>query len=192
MHRPGSADDDALQSSKPQRDALTAAYSALTASSRLQHLDISKNFLPPGVWEHILSAGRCLLELRALNCTEVRQILDEDERDAYSDSEAPLQGTRLVSCCPGLQYLNVTEWECDAQLLAPLQGLSDLRTLLVTCEDRTGGLLADVCQLTGLRELNHTRNRVVKPGMLQLSRLKQLTCLVYSDRHNYLNTTEVR
>lgn len=112
------------------------------------------------------------------------------DRDVeYSDSVSPLQGARQVSCCPGLQCLDLTEWACSAQLLAPLQGLSDLRTLLVSCEDPTGVVL-EVCQLTGLREL-FTRTGDSKPGMLQLSRLGQLTCLVYEDNEHYLNTPQV-
>jgi hypothetical protein len=35
-----------------------AAYAALTASSKLQHLDVSRNSLPTGVWQHVFPAGR--------------------------------------------------------------------------------------------------------------------------------------
>ena len=43
-----------------------AGYSALTASSKLQHLDISSCTFPAGVWQHVFPAGRQLSHLRAL------------------------------------------------------------------------------------------------------------------------------
>jgi hypothetical protein len=184
--------DEALWDSKHswQRDAFAAAYSALTVSSRLQHLDISKAFLPAGVWASILPAGRQLPELRTLKLAKVRQTLAK-RHVLYYESVSPLQGARLVSCCPGLQYLDLTGWVCSEQLLAPLAGLRDLRTLLLDCEDPTGVVLEEVCQLTGLRELRFTRTGDSKPGILQLSRLRQLTCLVYDDDDHYFNTPEV-
>lgn len=149
----------------------------MTASSRLQHLDISDSVLPLGVLQHILPADRQLPHLRALSLACIT-VADSDAE--FCDSVLPLlQGTRLVSCCPGLQYLDVTGWACSAgQLLMPLQGLSGLRTLLVTCQDATGAVLQEVCQLTGLRELEFMRRQMCKPGMMQLSLLKQLTHLV--------------
>lgn len=177
-------------SSKPQRDALTAAYSALTASSGLQHLDISNNFLPSGVWQHILPAGRQLPELRALNLASVWQTFAGSDAEYY-DSVLHLQGTRLVSSCPGLQCLNLTRCACSAQLLAPLQGLSDLRTLLINCEDPTGVVLEEVRRMTGLGQLEFTRLETSVPGMMQLSQLKQLTSLRYEDDDDYIIATLV-
>jgi hypothetical protein len=163
----------------------------LTASSRLQHLDINDSVLPAGVaLEHIFPADRQLLHLRALS---LACITFADSADVeFCDSVSPLQGTRLVSCCPALQYLDLTEWARSAgQLLAPLQGLSDLRTLLVNCPDPTGAVLQEVCQLTGLRELDFTRRQICKPGMMQLSLLKQLTHLVYEDDEDWMDAVQV-
>jgi hypothetical protein len=43
-----------------------AAYSALTASSKLRHLDIGSCTLPAGVWQYVFPAGRQLPHLREL------------------------------------------------------------------------------------------------------------------------------
>ena len=49
-----------------------AAYAALTASSKLQHLDISKCRVPAGVWQHVLPAGRRLPNLQHLGLSYTR------------------------------------------------------------------------------------------------------------------------
>jgi Ran GTPase-activating protein (RanGAP) involved in mRNA processing and transport len=43
------------------------AYSALTASSKLQHLDISNCVVPIGVWHHMFPVGKVLAHLHDLN-----------------------------------------------------------------------------------------------------------------------------
>jgi hypothetical protein len=50
-----------------------AAYSALTASSKLQHLDIRGCTVPAGVWQHVFPPRRQLPHLRSLNISAVRQ-----------------------------------------------------------------------------------------------------------------------
>jgi hypothetical protein len=47
------------------------AFTALTASSKLQHLDIRCCRLPAGVWQHIFPAGRQLPQLRGLHIANV-------------------------------------------------------------------------------------------------------------------------
>jgi hypothetical protein len=87
-----------------------AAYSALTASSKLQHLDISWCKLPAGVWQHMFSADRQLPHLRHLNLSSIRQPLD---------SGHPGPGQLIASCCTGLQSLDVDGIQCtDEQLRA--------------------------------------------------------------------------
>jgi hypothetical protein len=76
-------------------DLPAAAYTALTASSKLQHLDISGSKLPAGVWQHLFRIGRQLLHLTSLNVRCVKQL----PRGA---ALAP-EGSRNVSCCPSLQ-----------------------------------------------------------------------------------------
>ena len=43
-----------------------AAYAALVASSRLQHLNISKCMMPDSAWQHIFPPGGQLPQLREL------------------------------------------------------------------------------------------------------------------------------
>ena len=93
-----------------------AAYTALTASSKLQHLNIHWCMLPLGVWQCIFPAGRPLPNLRYLDLAYVRQ-----PSRAYAP--AP-EGRHLFSCCPGLQYVDVRGLQCGAELMALLHGLS--------------------------------------------------------------------
>jgi hypothetical protein len=93
------------------------AYSALTASSQLQHLDISYCVLPEGVWPHMFHASMQLPHLQQLNVTHV----------GHKGEHAPApEGSRLVSCCPGLRSLLLSGLSCSAALLEPLTGLSSL------------------------------------------------------------------
>ena len=77
-------------------------YSALTASSQLQHLDISECVLPAGVWQHVFSSTRKLPHLRMLDVEYVTH--PSSPEDPAGPAAAP-EGSRLVSCCSGLQTL---------------------------------------------------------------------------------------
>jgi hypothetical protein len=127
-----------------------AAYSALTASSVLRHLNISAWTLPvAGVWQHVFPAGRQLPHLQSLVFAAVKQ-------PAGSPATA-LDSTRLVSCCPGLQSLDMRVAQCSSELLAALPGLSVLHTLQFfvcpTSDFSTAEIVGLISQLTGLREL---------------------------------------
>lgn len=78
-----------------------SAYAALTASSKLQYLNITNitnSRLPTGAWQHMFAAGRQLPQLRNLHIAGVVQ--------AASGAHAPYTGgTALVRCCPGLTRL---------------------------------------------------------------------------------------
>jgi hypothetical protein len=105
-----------------------SAYSALTASSRLQRLDMHSVTLPTGAWQHVFPDGRQLPYLQELLLQDIRQ-------PGGVAASAP-EGSRLVSCCPGLQYLYIWGLECDAGLLAPgaigpMQGLSRLHRFVL-------------------------------------------------------------
>jgi hypothetical protein len=165
--------------------SLAAAYAALTASSKLQHLSISQCTLPAGVWQHLFPAGRQLLHLTSLDFSAVKE---PDLDDPYP---APDYG-RVVSCCPNLQSLNMVSLAYNTQQeLMPLRGLSGLHTLhLVTgtghfVEDGisadTGEALQALCQLTGVRKLHLGVYDDPTPVMLaQLQQLPQLTELHFS------------
>jgi hypothetical protein len=155
-----------------QASAPPAAYSALTASSKLQHLDISGCKVPAGVWEHMFPAGKQLPHLRVLNVAWVAQ-------SGLCRPAAAPDSSRLVSCCPGLQTLDIEYLQYSSELLAPLTGLSSLQHLSVApCDESTEGLEV-VCQLTGLRQLEITDPSEAKGLLLQLTQLRQLTSLTY-------------
>ena len=149
-----------------------ASYAPLTASSKLQHLDLYWCDLPEGVWQHMFPTGRQLPFLRVLFVSSPCPVATE-----LPDRAAP-EGSRLVSCCPGLQSLNMQGLQVRAMHLAPLQGLTGLHTLRVTIQS---GMAAEgvgaVCQLTGLRELAMQCYDGTRQELLQLTQLKQLTQL---------------
>jgi hypothetical protein len=101
-----------------ESDAPAAAYSALTASSKLQHLDISSCSFPTGVWQHLFPVGRKPPHLQTLNISRLSPPLPESP-----------DGTRLARCCPGLQSLSIQRLPCSKAFLAPLQGLITLTGL---------------------------------------------------------------
>jgi hypothetical protein len=167
--------DDSIQSFAD--DPPAAGFSALTASSKLQHLDLRNCTLPAAVWQHVFPAGRQLPLLRSLNISWIRQPPD-------NNAAAGPHGSLLVSCCPSLQCLDIGGLQYSAELLAPLQGLGGLQKLHVQTEPDTDGWepLELVCQLTGLRELQ--ADWVPDWLLLQLTQLKQLTALTYSGQAN--------
>lgn len=112
-----------------------AAYSALTASNRLHHLDVSDCVLPAGVWQHVFPAGRQLLHLQQLDFSDLLP-------PAADVCAAAPDGSRLVSCCPMLRYLNLQGLHCSAaaaELLTPLHALSRLHTLSLSANDLKAG-----------------------------------------------------
>jgi hypothetical protein len=115
----------------------TAGLSALTASSKLWHLDLSWCTLPTGVWQQLFPAGRQLPHLKSLVISYVKQ--------SYFCYAAPPDGSLLVSCCPGLQSLDMRGLQYSAELLAPLQGLSGLHTLSLAVDHPHGGGDSPLC-----------------------------------------------
>jgi hypothetical protein len=151
--------------------APAAAYAALTASSKLQHLDIRRCLLAEGVWQHIFPQGRAGRQLPHLSCLDIG-----DVHHAQGLASAP-EGSRLVSCCPGLQSLYMQGLLYSSQLLADLPKLSGLQQLTLWPCNRSSEGLEVVCQLTGLRELHVTDPTTAEGLLLQLTQLKQLTRL---------------
>jgi hypothetical protein len=97
------------------------AYAALTASSKLAHLDISWCRLPADAWKHMLSAGRQLPHLHYLSIENLDQ--------PSGDEGIPPRGSSLVRCCPNLQSLDLRDMRCSVQLLAALPRLTRLSSL---------------------------------------------------------------
>jgi hypothetical protein len=122
-----------------------AAYAALTASSRLQQLDLRCCAIPAGAWQHLFHAGRQLPHLQYLDVSLVKQ-----PTGGYA---AIPDISRLVSCCPSLQCLNLKGLQCEPALLQGLSGLHTLHTLHLTAAEPMQQTLDAVCQLTGLKQL---------------------------------------
>jgi hypothetical protein len=152
-----------------------AAFSALTASSMLQHLSIRNCTVPAGVWQGMFPAGRQLQHLRALHISRVET--------PSNQFVAPPAGSSLVRCCPGLQSLDLHYLPCSQELLEAVQGFSALHTLRLgrfIGATISGKVFEPLCRLTGLREL-----QLMQPcgpdGLLLLTQLKQLTKLLIED-----------
>jgi hypothetical protein len=152
------------------------AYSALTASSRLQCLALYDCTLPPGAWQHVFSAQRPeLQELMVADCG----------RFSALDVES------MVSAGPGLRRLERRDWRGStlyaqpqqmSQLVpaavVPLSRLSQLSGLhLSGVDDAVAG--AVLAQLSGLCSLSMWSNssRLSVAGLLALTTLHQLTSL---------------
>jgi hypothetical protein len=155
-----------------------AAYSALTASSKLVDLVLTRSRLPAGAWQHVFPTGRQLPHLQELKISWCRQYQQDD-------ASAP-DGSRLVSCCPGLQTLHMQGLPYSAEWLTALQRLSELHTLYIdSCEAPQEGARR-VGQLTGLRNLSWEREedpsgqRVLLP-LTQLKQLRALTAFRAGD-----------
>jgi hypothetical protein len=119
-------------------------------------------------------AGRQLPHLLSLNIHWVRLPSSD-----YAATPAP-GFSRLVSCCPHLQLLDIRGLQYSAELLAPLQDLSSLHTLYLAPPEPVDKTLAAVGQLTGLQMLY--LHLIVQPQgvcLLPLTQLKQLTALRY-------------
>jgi hypothetical protein len=156
-----------------------AACAALTASSKLQHLDISGCTLPGGAWEHMFRAARQLPHLTSLDVGGV-SLPEAEAMPGEVYVLAPFS-CRLVSCCPGLQSLNVQFLQHSALLLAQLQGLTGLHTLHCSADMiRPSEGVGAVCRLTGLRQLDiSVPHAVTEELLLPLAQLQQLTSLTY-------------
>jgi hypothetical protein len=166
--------------------AEAASYSGLTTSSKLQHLDISSCTLPTAVWRQLFPASCQWPHLRELCLNGLRH--------PTGPAAAPA-GSCLVSCCPGLQSLQMWGLELSTAVLAPLTGLTGLSSLRLrpvavewpAVADTSSHGLDGICQLTGLRQLVvWNPSRTPNELLLQLALgLRQLTHLEYGCRHNH-------
>lgn len=146
-----------------------SAFSALTASSKLQHLDLKGCKVPAAAWQHVFpAAGRQLPHLTTLNISAVSQ--------PQGGAAAAPEG--LVSCCPGLRSLDMQCLQVSAELLLQLQRLSGLRTLFMSPTDAGEGLEA-VGQVTGLQELFLYAPMTPFKLLLHFTQLRQLTSLSF-------------
>jgi hypothetical protein len=164
-----------------------AAYSALTASSKLQRLCLVYITVPADVWQHVFpSDGKQLPNLRSLVIMNIKLA-------SGADATAP-KASSLVSRCPRLQSLHIRNVCTSAELLAPLTGLSSLSDLELCAGVTPDPLNPDprwapyagleglevVCQLTQLRRLTVHDISLDVQLLPQLTQLQQLTHLEYS------------
>ena len=143
-----------------------AAYAALSASSKLRLLDIGMCILPAGVWQYMFPTGR---QLPHLTCIHMCRVMEP------SGSYAPApEGSRLVSCCPGLAWLDMQMLSYGTELIS-VRELTGLTTLsLAAWPHLIADCLRDVAQLTRLRELHLNCDSNAVQGVVQLSQLKRL------------------
>jgi hypothetical protein len=124
------------------------------------------------VWQHVFPSGRLLPHLRVLNVADVHT--------PKGPASVP-EGSRLVSCCPGLQALDMQRLQYGSDVLAPLTGLSSLQKLnLFPNVNSSAEGLEVVCQLTGLKWLELEVPREAGEQLLQLTQLQQLRHLYYA------------
>jgi hypothetical protein len=151
-----------------------AAFSALTASSKLQHLHLDKCTLPAGLWQHMFPTGRQLPSLQELTLCYC------EEQPSGQSAPGP-EGRHLVSACPDLQQLQISGWQLSTELLTALQQLSRLQLLYYDVEDCAEGWkgLEAVAQLTNMKEFGVVSNSsIVEASLLHLTQLKLLTSLL--------------
>jgi len=150
-----------------------AACRALTASSKLQHLDLSYCQLPEplggySVWQFMLPADKQLPDL-------LRLYLQHSGNAAMW----PTDVASLTRCCANLEVLHMPPLAGQpADAFAHLCGLTGLQELSVRGSTIDDAALAVLAQLTGLTYLNvgHLPGTTFSGvrSMLPLTRLRQL------------------
>jgi hypothetical protein len=156
-------------------------YSALTASSKLEHLNISSCKLPGDAWQYMFDDDRPLPRLHYLGVACIQQPGGDQLLSPPTDSS-------LVSCCPSLQRLNLSFLQYSEYVLYKLHSLTELTGL--TClhmahEKYTGEGLEVLAQLTGLQECKLlVPSSTQEDLLLQFTQLKQLTSLNYTGQYD--------
>lgn len=160
---------------------VAAAFSALTASSKLRNLTISECMLPEGIWQHVFPTGRRLPHLTSLDISHPKD--EDDSEDSSEDAEDPCEdpvaapdAEYLVRCCPGLLSLNMLGLQSSTESLATLQELTKLQKLCFHIE--AWHRVQELSGLTGLRHLEivvEESQRDEKGLPMQLTELQQLT-----------------
>jgi hypothetical protein len=155
--------------------APAAAFAALTASSKLEHLEMRSIHMEHDAWAHMFPPQQQHPALRYVavsGCFHPRRVAADDVG-------------MLVSFCSNLQRLelehgNGSKLEIPGgKLLAPLQTLQQLTHLAVNYVDDVD-VTASLVHLTRLRALEVSRPNTLSAGLLQLTQLQQLTELKVS------------
>lgn len=167
----------------------SAAYTALSASSKLQRLEVRDCGLPAGVWDCVWSRSSCLPEMHSF------QMSESDLVDGSSMSVEAVLG--LARVCPSLSDLEITLSQASA--VAALQSLPALTYLDVSLaadsRQSMNDCMQQICGLTALRclELHQGGRELLEPNvsalLLPLTGLRQLTrLLVYGGPTEWLSS----
>jgi len=142
-----------------------AAYAALSSSSSMRKLDLSKADMPVAAWQHIFKADRQLPFLTSL-------VLGGHA--VATNSGAPTSLAALPHWCPALRQLRISCGSSIDQQLLPLQELPCLTSLCLQLGYNASGRAAAAVlkELTQLQEL-----RVFIQGTTLLELLQPLTAL---------------
>jgi hypothetical protein len=150
-------------------------YSALTASSKLQELEISAGVVEGAAWAHVFPAGRQLSQLRMLSLGFGR---DPDPLDSTAIA-------RLAICCPAVEYLVLTPAE-DASL-APVRSLTALTHLHVGSVS-PAVIRSDLAAMSQLQSLDVSVSGVAADGDAS-SGLQHLVPLTALTRLTHLSSS---
>lgn len=159
--------------------AAVAACVNLTASSKLEELDLDIDDLPPSIWQHIFPPDRQLTALQKLSvsCSDFWDPLEPPAAAALGTAAITL----LANCCPKLRELYLNR-QPGAQVTALTQ-LSALTKLGVVVPELV--VVADTLEpfvaLSGLSSLEHLwiklAPRITPVDLLHLTALTALTAL---------------
>lgn len=159
--------------------APVTAYAAITSSTALQRLNLSSTFCggdDDAIWQEVLCRRDQPLLLQALKL--------------HSTSPA-LAGSmlgRVVDCCTQLEALDVSFTLTAGANLSVLTRLHGLTQLAVSSGFDQEMLQAVPC-MTQLRDLQvHCYTTVSAADLLQLTVLRQLTCLTLQDERGMIST----
>lgn len=159
---------------EPLGDLPAAACSSLTASSSLQHLDLSAVHLPDGAWQHVLRDGQLMPHLQTLRMTDARPGVP------YSCLG------RIISCCPALQELPVpfevlVGMQDQLSSLARLTNLTKLDIRVHDPDSTLAVVISTLSKLTGLMDLQFGGCLLSTLGGSGLHVLTRLTSLCVWD-----------
>lgn len=162
-----------------------SCYTALTASSNLQHLDLHIQLPLSNLWNTLLPPVRKLPRLQEFSVHSLHRVAFHGFRGHLPPNR---HAQRLVSACPALRQLRLLGAPHNPEMLSALRSLTGLHSLEAAAADSSVGSLL---QRTSLRELTlaadllsdamHNDGRtcaVTDRGLLQLTLLTQLTKLV--------------
>jgi hypothetical protein len=173
------------------------AYSALTASSKLQLLLVTDSYFPTGIWSHVFSAARKLPHLTSL----ILHGLEKYGGSYVGNVRTPplwdaADISSLVSCCPSL---------CDIKRLplqpglhvSELHKLTALTALDVQCNSASWWpvveYLRGLAAVTSLHSLTVTTDCAEMTGahllpLTSLTALSSLSCEFQSDSRRFFST----